>query len=439
MHPDTTIPDEFARRREALLSALGPAVVVAAAAPTAIRNQTTEHAYRQDSDFYYLSGLDEPESVLVLTNCHPEHRYVIFVRPRDKEKETWEGRRVGVEGAVSQLRADIAFPISELAQKLPAYLTNVPRLLFDLGRDHRADEIVLAARGTVRRKQREGVLAPAELLDPREWIHPMRLRKSDVEVAAMEHAIAITAEAHRRARELARPGVYEHEIEAEILRVFRKNGARRYAYHPIVGSGPNATILHYHDNDRLMQEGDLLLIDAGVEWDFQSADVTRTFPISGRFTEPQRRLYELVLGAQKRAIGLIAPGRTIEDVHEEAVCLITMGLIELGFIEGPLDKALEAKSYKPFYMHRSSHWLGMDVHDVGAYFERHEGTIRPRPFEPGNVLTVEPGLYVSNDAEVPPEYRGIGIRIEDDVLVTEGSHRVLSAAIPKEVAELERS
>ena len=445
MPPEQPIPfvpahAEHEARRRAALERLGAGVLVLTAAPVHVRNHDVEHPYRQDSDFFYLTGLDEPESVAVITNRHAEHRYVLFVRPRDPERETWDGPRVGVEGAVSKLGADAAFPISELAERLPGYLANAPRVMYALGRDPQMDQRFLAALSLTRRRQRLGVLAPNEIVDTSAIVHPMRLAKSAGELAAMERAVAATHDAHVAAMKAARPGAYEFEVEAEIVRAFRRHGCERPAYEPIVGSGPNATILHYRKNDRRMEDGDLLLIDAGGEWGYQAADVTRTFPISGTFTAPQRKVYEAVLRAQLAACDAVRPGATIEHVHQVTVRAITEAMVEIGLIEGPVDDAIEHERYKAFYMHRTSHWLGMDVHDVGSYYvyDGDSAKTKPRAMEAGAVLTVEPGIYVARDAKAPREFLGIGVRIEDDVLVTETGHRNLTAAIPKDPSELER-
>ncbi len=424
-----------AERRAALLSAMGEGVLVLFAAGAAIRNNDVEHEYRQDSDFYYLTGFDEPESVLVLSTVHPE-RYALFVRPRDPERETWDGARVGVDGAVSELGAAVAFPVSQLAEKLPDWLENAERLFYRLGRDREEDDEVLRAIERTRPRARRGSSFPTQIIDPATIVHEMRRKKTPAEIELMARAIDITAEAHVAAMAVARPGMYEYEIEALLRNVFRKHGSERPAYAPIVGSGPNATVLHYHKNNRLMQEGDLLLIDAGTEYGYYAADVTRTFPVGGRFTAPQRAIYDLVLAAQDASIVATRPGATMDDVHLASVRVLTEGLVALGLVEGPVDDAIKEERYKRYYMHKTSHYLGMDVHDVGRYFEGG----KPRPLEPGVVITVEPGLYVSaTDEKAPAEYRGIGVRIEDDVLVTADGHRVLSEAIPRRTADVERA
>ncbi|MCZ7686526.1 MAG: aminopeptidase P N-terminal domain-containing protein [Sandaracinaceae bacterium] len=428
-------PESFEARRRRLIDQMGErAVAVIPAAPSAIRNNDVEHEYRQESDFFYLTGLDEPESVLVLSNVHEEHEAVLFVRPRNPEREIWDGPRAGVEGAVARFGADAAFEVKELDAKLPDYLSNADRLLYRLGRDRDLDARVLAAIEHARRKHRFAKDYPTEIVDPGRHLHEHRLRKSADEIDVMRRAADITREAHLAAMRVARPGAYEFEVEAEILRVFRARGSERPAYGSIVGSGPNATILHHRRNDRRMSDGELLLIDAGCELDYYASDVTRTFPVSGRFTSEQRVIYELVLAAQERCIEAVRPGATLEAIHQIAVRELTSGLVELGLVEGPLDEAIEKERYKPFYMHRTSHWLGMDVHDVGKYFDRGE----PRALEPGMVLTVEPGIYVGADAKADERWRSIGVRIEDDVLVTADGHENLTAQIPKKPAELER-
>jgi Xaa-Pro aminopeptidase len=421
-------------RRHRFLDTIGSGVAVFPSAPVAIRNNDVEHEYRQDSDLFYLTGFDEPESVLVLTTRHAEHRAVLFLREREPSREVWDGPRLGVERAPETLGIDAAFSIAELAEKLPGYLADGHRLHYRLGFDRAFDQRVLDAIHAVRKKARTGVRPPSEIVDTAVSLHELRLRKDAAEVDVMRRAAAITREAHLRAMQVARPGVHEYEVEAEILRTFRSHGSERPAYGSIVGSGPNATVLHYRRNDRRMADGDLLLIDAGCELDYFASDVTRTFPVNGRFTAEQRALYDVVLRAQERAIGAVRPGATIDEVHDVAVRALCEGLIEVGLIEGPIDHAFGEGTYKPFYMHRTSHWLGMDVHDVGTYYV--DG--KARPLEPGFVLTVEPGLYVAKDAEVDPKWRGIGIRIEDDVLVTPDGNDVLTGAIPKSPAEIER-
>jgi Xaa-Pro aminopeptidase len=424
----------YAERRKAFLSRFERGVAVLPAAPVAIRNNDVEHEYRQDSDFYYLSGFEEPESVLVLSSLHPDHRMVLFVRPRDPEREVWDGARAGVEGAVRHFGADAAFPIGELGSRLPDYLQNHDRLMYRFGRDRAFDDKMSAALDATRARARRGVGWPSEIVDPAAVLHEMRLFKSKDEVLAMQKAAAITRDAHIGAMRLAKPGRYEYEVDALLREVFRKNGSERPAYPPIVGAGSNATVLHYRSNSKRIEEGDLLLVDAGCEYGYYASDVTRTWPVSGKFTPPQRAIYELVLAAQLAAIEATRPGATLEEIHRRALEVIVDGLIALGLLSGDREKNIEENLYRPFFMHRTSHWLGMDVHDVGAYFHAQ----KPRPLEPGMVITVEPGIYIAeNNAHVPQSYRGIGVRIEDDILVTPGGHSNLTADIPKTVRELE--
>jgi len=423
----------YAARRKALLDTIGQGVVVLPASTVYIRNNDVEHEYRQGSDLYYLTGFDEPESLLILSTQHAEHRAVLFLRDRDPERETWDGPRLGVERAAAALGIDIAYSVKELDEKLPDYLMNTQRVHYRLGLDRKNDERFLRALDVVRGRARRGGEYPTEIVDPAASLHELRLKKSPDEIALMRRAAAITREAHIAAMAVAKPGRHEYEVEAEILRVFRAHGSERPAYGSIVGSGPNATILHHRKNDRRMQDGELLLIDAGAEYGYYASDVTRTFPVNGKFSAAQRAIYELVLRSQLAAIDAVRPGGTIEGIHEVAVGVLVEGLRELGLVSGTQQEALEKGDYKKFYMHRTSHWLGMDVHDVGRYHVAGA----PRPFEPGFVLTVEPGLYIAQDAAVDERFRGIGVRIEDDILVTEAGHDNLTAEIPKQVAELE--
>lgn len=409
------------------------AVAVLAAAPVFTRNNDVDHEYRQDSDLFYLTGFDEPGSVLVLSA--KDRKTTMFVRPRDPEREIWDGPRAGVDGAKSIFGATDAFKISELSDELPKLLSNQRRLYYRLGRDRPFDDKVLEALDATRRRGRTGVTWPTELVDPSTILHEMRLIKGSEDLDAMRTAAAITRDAHLKAIAQARPGMFEYEVEALLLETFRKRGSERPAYGSIVGSGVNATVLHYRQNNRKMEDGDLLLIDAGCEFGYYASDVTRTFPISGKFTKEQEAIYQLVLDAQMASIEKTKVGGTIDEVHATSVEVITKGLVALGLLQGDVKTLIETEAYKPFYMHRTSHWLGMDVHDVGSYFV--DG--KPRKLEAGMVLTVEPGIYIGESYDkVPKEYRGIGVRIEDDVLVTETGHEVMTRAIPKDATELEQ-
>ncbi len=425
----------FAARRAKIRAALGDGVLVLPAAPVTLRNNDVEHDYRQDSDFFYLTGFDEPQSWVVLSGSQHE-AFSLFVRPRDKERETWDGLRLGVEGAKAELGADAVFPIAELAEKLPTLLRGHRRLFYELSRGPAEDALVLDAVRRTRQKARRGGIWPTEIIEPGTILHEQRLRKAPEEIALMRRAAEISAEAHTQAMRRCQPGMAEYEIEAVLHEIFLSRGARRTAYSSIVASGENATILHYRQNTRRFQAGELLLIDAGCEFDYYASDITRTFPVSGTFSEPQRAVYEVVLNAQLAAIEAVRPGATLDDVHRAAVTVITQGLIDLGIITGPLETAIEEERFKPFYMHRTSHYLGMDVHDVGLYYDGEA----PRPLEAGFVITVEPGLYFRSDADnVDAAFRGIGIRIEDDVLVTPEGVDVLSRDVPKTVDDVERA
>lgn len=423
---------ELAARRKAICERLGDGVLVLPSAATFLRNNDVEHEFRQSSDFFYLTGFEEPDCVLVLSG-RPEG-FVLFVRRKDPEREIWDGRRAGVQGACETFGADRAYPNEELDQRLVDLLEDVQRVYYRLGERRDFDARFLDVLDRVRARGRTGSEWPTEVVDPAVVLHEARLLKSELELSYMRRAADITAAAHRAAMAACRPGMYEHEVEALLLHAFRKTGSRRVAYPSIVGSGPNATILHYRENNRLMQEGELLLIDAGAEWNHYAADVTRTFPVGGRFSSPQRTLYAIVLEAQLAAIEQTRSGRTLDAVHEAAARVIAAGLIDLGFIAGSVDEVLEQKKLKPYFMHRTSHWLGMDVHDVGRYYRDR----KPRALEPGMVITVEPGIYVSeNDENAPQEFRGIGIRIEDDVVVTSDAPEVITAAAPKTIEDVE--
>lgn len=410
-------------------------VAIFPAAPTAIRNSDVEHEYRQDTDFYYLTGFEEPNAVAVLAPDHPEHKFVLFVQPKDREREVWTGWRAGDEGAKRDYGADVAFTLEKLDEELPKLAEKADRIYYRFGSDPTFDErLVGLMRRFQRQRQREGT-GPTSVIDPAELLHEMRVIKTREEVDLLRRAVDITAEGHLAAIRAIRPGAYEYEIEAEIRYVFRKSGSPRSGYPPIVASGANATVLHYTVNNRRIEDGDLVLIDAGAEFGYYTGDVTRTLPVGGRFTDDQTALYQLVLDAQLEAISAIRPGAPFIEPHDRAVRVLTEGMVRLGLLEGEVDKLIEENAFKKFYMHRTSHWLGMDVHDAGPYKVADEW----RRLAPGMVMTVEPGLYIAENAEgVDPRYRGIGIRIEDDVLVTEHGSEVLSARVPKTIDEIER-
>jgi len=425
----------FAERRRQVMAAIGPdAVAIFPAAPERTRSNDVEYRYRQQSDFYYLTGFAEPGAVCVLQPGHASEEYVLFVRPRDRDKETWTGRRAGVEGAVGDYGASMAYSIDELEQRMPAIFAEHDQLYYPLDRDEAFTRRVMAWLEHAQLMRPRTGRGATGVLDPRALVHEMRLHKTEAEIGLMRRAIAISAEAHVAAMREARAGRWEYEIEALIDYVFRRSGAAGPAYPSIVAAGANATILHYTTNDRRMAGDELLLIDAGAEYDFYCADVTRTFPIGATFAGPQKAVYELVLASQQAAIDAVRPGARFDEPHQAALRVLVAGLIELGILTGTADEVLEKELYKPVYMHRTSHWLGMDVHDVGVYKQR-DGV---RILEPGMVLTVEPGLYVADHLEdIDQRWHGIGVRIEDDVLVTAEGHEVLTAAVPKQVADIE--
>jgi Xaa-Pro aminopeptidase len=423
----------LAARRGRIMERLGDgAVLLVAAAPERVRSVDVLHPYRQDSDFGYVTGFGEPEAVAVLAPGHADP-FALFVRPHDPERAVWDGARAGVDGAIRDYGANVAHPIDALEAELPRWLGVAREVYLDVGRD---DPLARRLLDAVRRAQaarpRSGT-GPGTIRSAADVLHAERLVKEPGEIDALRRAIGIACEAHREALAAARPGMREYELEAVVDYGFRRRGAAGPAYPSIVASGANATVLHYVRNDAALADGDLLLLDAGDEWGGYCADVTRTFPVGRAFTGPQRDLYDAVLRAQTVAIDAVRPGTTLEALHALAVRSLTESLVALGLLEGPVDRAVEQDLYRTFYMHRTSHWLGRDVHDVGTYKDGNA----PRPLAPGMVFTVEPGCYVAPDAEVPAAFRGIGIRIEDDVLVTTDGAEVLSAAAPKTVAAIE--
>ena len=424
-----------AERRARLAALLGPrAALLLASPPEQLRNGDVHYKFRQDSDVLYLTGFEEPGCVMVLRPDSADRPFAMFVRPRNPSEETWTGRRAGVEGAVDRFGASVAFPIDELDARLPDLLAGVDDLHFNFGRDEEWDARVLRLLSRMRGAERRGKRAPVRLCDARLSLHEMRLLKSEAEVALLRRAAAITADAHTAAMRAARGGVGEHEIEALIDFTFRRSGGTGPGYPSIVGGGANAVILHYVENNAPLADGQLLLVDAGCEVEGFTADVTRTFPIGRAFSAPQRRVYEAVLEVQIAAIEAIRPGATIDAIHAQVVEGLTAKMVALGLLQGDVAKLVSEQAYRPFYMHRTSHWLGLDVHDVGFYSV--EGVARP--LEPGMVLTIEPGMYIAPDAAAPDELRGIGVRIEDDILVTADGYENLTRATPKSVVEIEK-
>lgn len=425
---------EYRSRREQLMAKIGNGTAIFRSAPTSVMHNDVEYVYRQDSDFYYLTGFDEPSAVAVLAPHHEEHRFILFVQPKEKEKEIWTGYRVGVEGAKELFGADEAYPIGELQEKLPKYLLKADRIFYHVGRDRDFTNIILKQWQNLMAIYPKRGIGPTAIEDPSPILHAMRQVKSAAELEIMRKAAMISIEAHNYAQDIAKPGRYEYEIQAEIERIFRVRGGVGPAYPSIVASGANACILHYIENNRQLQDGDLLLIDAGCSYDYYNADITRTFPINGKFTAEQKIIYDIVLQAQLKAIEQVQPGNGYNQTHDTAVRVLVEGLMSLGLLQGDIEEIIKEEKYKPFYMHRTGHWLGLDVHDAGVY--QHGES--PQILQPNQVLTIEPGIYINPDIqpaegqpEIPERWRGIGIRIEDDVLVTESGHEVLTAAVPK--------
>ncbi|AGA32745.1 Xaa-Pro aminopeptidase [Thioalkalivibrio nitratireducens DSM 14787] len=424
---------DFVRRRQRLMRALGDqAIAVIPAATERLRNRDVEYAFRQDSDFLYLTGFPEPEAIAVLVPGREAGEYVLFCRDRDPDMETWNGRRAGPDGAVSGYGADCAFPIGDVDEILPGLMENRITLCAPFGHSEALDQRLFGWVNQVRAKVRAGVRAPREFVALEHHLHEQRLFKQASEIRMMRHAADISSGAHVRAMQACRPGMAEYEVEAELLHEFRRHGAEP-AYHSIVGGGENGCILHYVENRSTLRDGNLLLIDAGCEYQGYASDITRTFPVSGQFTSAQREVYELVLEAQAAAIAKAVPGNHWNDPHDAAVGVLTRGLKALGVLKGRPADLIRKEAYKPYYMHRTGHWLGLDVHDVGDYRIGEAW----RLLEPGMVLTVEPGLYFGPRASAPKRFRGIGIRIEDDVAITRSGHEVLSADCPKTVAAVE--
>lgn len=426
---------EFLRRRQTLLEKMAPAsAAIIFAAPEVARNADSEYPYRQNSDFWYFTGFNEPEAVLLLIKSDEKHQHsVIFNRVRDLTAEIWFGRRLGQQAAPAALGVDRALPFDEIDTQLHVLLNGLDVVYHAQGQYDYADKLVFSALTTLRQGTRQGFIAPPTLTDWRPWVHEMRLFKSPAEIDVMRRAGEITALAHTRAMQTCRPGMFEYQLEGEIHHEFTRHGARYPSYNTIVGSGDNACILHYTENETQMRDGDLVLIDAGCEYQGYAGDITRTFPVNGKFTEPQRAIYDIVLASQRRALELFAPGRSIREVNEEVVRIMVSGLIKLGILKGDVETLIAEQAHRQFYMHGLSHWLGLDVHDVGDY----GSTDRGRPLQPGMVLTVEPGLYIAPDANVPHAYRGIGIRIEDDLLITENGNENLTAGVVKDADAIE--
>jgi len=432
----------YAQRRQRVMALIGGGTAVFASAPTAVMHNDVDHPFRQDSNFYYLTGFNEPEAVAVLAPHHEEHRFVLFVRPKDLEKEIWSGYRVGVGQTKERYGADEVYPIAELGERLPKYLEKADRLYYHFGHDQSLNTTILKQWQRLLATYHKRGTGPVAIEDAGLLMQTLRRVKDAEELERLRRAIAIAAKAHNHAREITAPGRYEYEIQAEMEHIFRLEGAMGPAYPSIVASGDNACILHYVENNRQMQSGDLLLIDAGCAYDYYNADITRTFPVGGQFSPEQRILYELVLEAQIKAIEAVKPGAPFNAFHDAATRTLTEGMVELGLLAGSVDTLIEEKKHKAFFMHGTGHFLGLDVHDAGILRNPDKTW---KPFEVGNVVTVEPGIYISpyyepteGQPQIEDRWRGIGIRIEDDVLITELGHEVLTAAVPKSLDAMER-
>jgi len=425
---------EFKNRRQKLMDLMEVgSLAILPAASEKIRSHDTHYPYRQDSNFYYLTGFPEPQAIAVIMPQREQGQYILFCRERNQHQETWHGHRAGLEGACDIYEADDAFPITDAVDIIPGLMESCSRLYYPIGYSQEFDEQIMEWLNQLRNRNRDGVVAPHEIISLDHILHEMRLRKSEAEIQAIRHAIDIAIKAQKRAMQFCRPGLYEYELEAEIIHEFLQHGCRSPAYPSIVAGGKNAGILHYTKNNDILKEGELVLIDAGAEVDYYASDITRTFPINGHFTKPQKMIYELVLKAQRAALTKIHQGQQWITPYQAAAEVITEGLIELGLLVGKFDTLMEEEAYKRFYLLKIGHWLGMDVHDPGNYKVNDVW----RTFEPGMVMTVEPGIYIPAADDIPNEWWNLCVRIEDDILITKGGHEVLTADLPKTIAEIE--
>ncbi len=410
------------------------AVAIIPSAREATRSNDTNYRFRQDSDFYYLTGFEEPEAIAVIAPSRPE-KFTMFLRPRDPEREIWDGRRAGIEGAKKEFGAEAAFPISEFGDKLEEILDGASQLYYRLGVHPDLDELVIRKIASMRAVNRKPIHPPATIIDPATIVHEMRVLKSADELELMQRAADIAAEAHCEAMKSVQPGMKEYEVEALIEQIFRRRGANGPAYTSIVGAGANATVLHYINNDGELRDGELLLVDAGAEYKGYASDITRTYPVNGKFTKPQREIYDLVLEAQMSCVEMVRPGVTHEELKSHSIEVLTAGMVRVGLLKGVPEELIKEEKFKQFYMHGLGHMLGIDVHDVGRYYYDKQS----RALEPGVVMTVEPGIYVApNTKDIPEKYLGIGVRIEDDVLCTANGPRVLTNKVPKKAEEIEK-
>ena len=432
--PDTiTHRRERARRRKNLMNAIGKdSIAIIPSAPVKLRSKDTDYRYRQDSDFYYLTGFEEPESVAVLISGRRAAEYIIFCRENDKLMETWNGRRLGVDKAPEALDADDAFPIDDIDEILPGLLEGRERVYYSMGRETLFDNRIIGWINQLKAKSGSGASVPGEFISLDFHLHDMRLIKSRSELTALRKAARISAAGHTAAMRACKPGIMEYELEAELISTYRRNGAD-HSFLPIVGGGANGCILHYTENSDQLQDGQMVLVDSGAEWQCYAGDITRTYPVNGVFSDAQREVYEIVLEANKAAIAKVTAGNHWNDPHDAAVRVITRGLLSIGVLKGDYKKLIKEEAHRPYFMHRTGHWLGIDVHDVGDY----KIDDKWRLLEPGMVLTVEPGIYLAAARAIPKQYRDIGIRVEDDVAVTADGSEVLTAAVVKEIDEIE--
>lgn len=431
----SSIYREMKLRRKELMAQMEPnSIALLASAPPRVRNNDAEYAYRQNSDFYYLTGFTEADALLALIPGRKQGEVVLFCQEKDKDKELWTGILKGPDMASQELHMDDAYPISDIDDILPGLIEGRDRVYYSMGKDDAFDHRVMDWVKVIRSKAKLGAHPPGEFLVLDHLLHELRLIKSSNEIKLMQQAATISAEGHRRAMSYCKPGVHEYELEAELLHAFTRAGARSPAYVSIVGAGDNACTLHYDSNNAEVKDGDLVLIDAGCEYEYYASDITRTFPANGKFSEEQKAIYEIVLKAQDAAIAAVGPGMPWDAPHNASVKVITQGLVKLGLLKGRTAQLIKSEAYKEFYMHRVGHWLGLDVHDVGDYKIDDDW----RLMEPGMVTTIEPGIYISpSNTKVAKKWRGIGVRIEDDVLVTKKAYKILSTGIPKTVEEIE--
>ena len=433
MQDSITLRRERARRRKNLMNAIGKeSIAIIPSAPTKLRSKDTDYKYRQDSDFFYLTGFEQPSSVAVLISGRRAAEYIIFCRENDKLMETWNGRRLGVDKAPEALDADDAFPIDDIDEILPGLLEGRERVYYSMGRETLFDNRIVGWINQLKAKSGSGASVPGEFISLDFHLHDMRLIKSRSELTLLRKAAKISAAGHSAAMAACAPGKMEYELEAELISVYRRQGAD-HSFLPIVGGGNNGCILHYTENNEELVDGQMVLVDSGAEWQCYAGDITRSYPINGKFSNAQRDVYEIVLEANKAAIAKVVAGNHWNDPHDAAVRVITRGLIKLGILKGELKKLIKEEAYRPYFMHRTGHWLGIDVHDVGDYKIDNKW----RLLEPGMVLTIEPGLYLNAVRAIPRQYRNIGIRVEDDVVVTSEEPEVLTDSVVKEIDDIE--